>query len=121
MPFSPKSRGIKDTEMVLDGAMEHRLNRVISANSTFCRGFSQEEHGFQSSKQIGALPRPQWLQFLESGRGCTENQSNRFLAVAPCPPQLFPVRTVPLGLAPDHLAFGRAGLAGIQIFSLVRR
>ena len=59
--------------------MEHRLNRAISANSTSCRGFSQEEHGFQSSKQIGALPRPQWLQFLESWRGCTENQSNRFL------------------------------------------
>ena len=32
-----------------------------------------------SSKHIGALPRPQWLQFLELGRGCTANQSNRFL------------------------------------------
>jgi len=78
-PF-PQSREVsKDTEMVLDGAIEHRLNRAISANSTSCRGFSQQEHGFQSSKQIGALPRPQWLQFLESWRGCTENQSNRLL------------------------------------------
>ena len=41
--------------MVLDGAMEHRLNRVISADSTFCSVFSKEERGFQSSKQIGAL------------------------------------------------------------------
>ncbi len=64
--------------MVLDGAMGHLLNRVISANSSFCRGFSQGERGFQSSKQIGALPRPRWAQFLESGRGCTANQSNRF-------------------------------------------
>ena len=64
--------------MVRDSAMEHLLSHVISANSTFCRGFSQEGHGFLSSKQIEALPRPQWLQFLESWRGCTENQSNRF-------------------------------------------
>ena len=59
--------------------MEHRLNHVISAYCTFCRGFFQEEHGFQNSKQIGALPRPQWLRFLESWRGCTESQSNRCL------------------------------------------
>ena len=56
MPFPTKSRGIKDTEMVLDGAMKHLSDHVISANSTFCRGISQEEHGFQSGKQIGAWP-----------------------------------------------------------------
>jgi len=51
--------------MVLDGAMEHLLNNEISANSTFCRGFFQEDNGFPAGKQAGALPRPQWLQFPE--------------------------------------------------------
>ncbi len=37
MPFSSKSRGMKDFEMVLDGVVKHHLNRVISAKSTFCR------------------------------------------------------------------------------------
>jgi hypothetical protein len=62
----PKVERSKALIRVLDGAMELRLNRVISANSTACRGFSKEEHRFLSSKQIGALPRSQWLPFLES-------------------------------------------------------
>jgi len=74
--------GIKDTAMVLDGAMEHRLNRVISAHSTFCRGFFQEEHEFQSCKQVEALPQPQRLQFLEPG-GVGEISRTDSFAVAP--------------------------------------
>ena len=65
--------------MVLDGAMENRLNRVNSVNSTFCRGLFWKEHGFQGSKQEGDLLQPQWLQFLAAERGCKENQSSRFL------------------------------------------
>jgi len=57
--------GIKDTEMVLDGAMAHLLNHVMPANFSFCRGFSHVENRFPDGKQAGALPRPQRQQLLE--------------------------------------------------------
>ena len=55
MLLSPKSADIKDSEMGLDGAMEQRLNRIISANSA-CRGsFPREEHGFRGDEQNWSL------------------------------------------------------------------
>ena len=74
MPFSSKSRGIKDTEMVLDGVMEHRLNLVISANSTFCGGFSKEEPDFGVANKLGPCCDRHGCSFLKR-RGAVEKIS----------------------------------------------
>jgi hypothetical protein len=77
MLFSPRSSDIKDAEMALDSAIEQPLNRQISVNFTFCRGFSREEHGFHRSKQIGALTRPHGFRFLNRGTDAlSDSQAN---------------------------------------------